>query len=154
MFLFKVIDSLEKYKVDYAIAGGYAVALHGAVRGTVDIDFVIKLSKQSFIRAEKALNEIRLYSRLPVSSEEVFNFRQEYIKNKNMISWNFINPDNPAESVNIIITEDLRNMKIKKIKINNKSIKLLSIEDLIKMKEKSERAQDIEDINALRRIKK
>ena len=54
MFLFKVIDSLEKYKVDYAIAGGYAVALHGAVRGTVDIDFVIKLSKQSFIRAEKA----------------------------------------------------------------------------------------------------
>ena len=71
-----------------------------------------------------------------------------------MISWNFINPDNPAESVNIIITEDLRNMKIKKIKINNKSIKLLSIEVLIKMKEKSERAQDIEDINALRRIKK
>ena len=154
MFLFKVIDSLEKYKVDYAIAGGYAVALHGAVRGTVDIDFVIKLSKQSFIRAEKALNEIGLYSRLPVSSEEVFNFREEYIKNKNMISWTFINPDNPAESVNIIITEDLRNMKIKKIKINNKSIKLLSIEDLIKMKEKSERTQDIEDINALRRIKK
>ena len=154
MFLFKVIDSLEKYKVDYAIAGGYAVALHGAVRGTVDIDFVIKLSKQSFIRIEKALNEIGLYSRLPVSSEEVFNFREEYIKNKNMISWNFINPDNPAESVDIIITEDLRNMKIKKIKINNKSIILLSIEDLIKMKEKSERTQDIEDIKALRRIKK
>jgi len=45
-------------------------------------------------------------------------------------------------------------MKIKKIKINNKSIKLLSIEDLIKMKKKSERTQDIEDIKALRRIKK
>jgi len=154
MFLFIVIDSLEKYKVDYAIAGGYAVALHGAVRGTVDIDFVIKLSKQSFIRTEKALNEIGLYSRLPVSNEEVFNFREEYIKNRNMISWNFINPDNPAESVDIIITEDLRHMKIKRIKINNKSIKLLSIEDLIKMKEKSERTQDIEDIKALSRIKK
>jgi len=35
------------------------------------------------INAEKALNTIGLKSKIPVSGEDVFNFRGEYIKNKN-----------------------------------------------------------------------
>jgi hypothetical protein len=89
-----------------------------------------------------------------VSGEDVFNFRGEYIKNKNMIAWNLTNPNNPAEAVDIIITEDLKQYKSKKIKIDNQNIKVISIEGLIKIKEKSSRPQDIEDVKALRRIKK
>ena len=56
MFILKVVKALNAYKVHYAVVGGYAVALHGAVRGTVDLDLIINLTKNSMINAEKALN--------------------------------------------------------------------------------------------------
>jgi len=70
-----------------------------------------------------------------------------------MIAWNLTNPNNPAESVHKIITEDLKQYKSQNIKIENQNIKVISIEGLIKIKEKSSRPQDIEDVKALRRIK-
>jgi predicted nucleotidyltransferase len=153
MIIEKVVKSLSKHKVQYALVGGYAVALHGAVRGTVDIDFVIELNQRSYRQAEKALNSIGLKSKLPITADDVFNFREEYINNRNLIAWTFSNPDNPLEIVDIIITEDAKQMKsIIKI-INGTKIKITAIDDLIKMKKKSGRKQDIEDIKALEKLK-
>jgi len=154
VFIYRLIQALQKRKVGYAIAGGYAVALHGAIRGTVDIDLVLRLSKKNLLAAEDALKDIDLQSKLPLLAAEVFDFREEYIRNKNLIAWNFINLNNPAESVNIIITEDLRKMKVKRILVGDQILRVVSIEDLIKMKKKSSRPQDLEDIKALRRLKK
>jgi predicted nucleotidyltransferase len=153
MLIENVINTLNEYRVQYTLVGGYAVALHGAVRGTVDIDLVIALNQRSYRQAEKALNNIGLRSRLPISADDVFNFREEYIRNRNLIAWSFNNPDNPLEIVDIIITEDVKKMK-SVIKIFNKTrIKIAAIDDLIKMKKKSGRKQDIEDINALEKLK-
>jgi hypothetical protein len=46
MFLTELCQSLKNHSVRYALVGGYAVALHGAVRGTVDIDFVMSGIRQ------------------------------------------------------------------------------------------------------------
>ncbi len=154
MFIYKVIEILESKNIEYAIAGGYAVALHGAVRGTVDIDLIIKLEKDTFLKIENAFEEIGLQSRLPIRGEEVFNFREEYIKNRNLIAWNFININNPAESVDILLTEDLKKIKTKTIKSGIKTLKVVSVNDLIKMKNKSARPQDLEDIKSLMSLKK
>lgn len=153
MLIEKLIKSLEQYKVQYSLVGGYAVALHGAVRGTVDIDLVIALNKRSYRQAEKALNSIGLKSRLPISADDVFNFREEYIKNRNLIAWSFTNPTNPLEIVDIIITEDVKKMKSMTKVFNGTKIKIATIDDLIKMKNKSNRKQDIEDIKALEKLK-
>jgi len=96
MFLFRVCDALSAAGVPFAIAGGYAVALHGAVRGTVDVDLVIRLDESSFTRAEQALMTLGLQPRLPVTAAEVFRFREEYIRNRNLLAWSFVNPSNPA----------------------------------------------------------
>jgi len=154
VFIYRVIEALEKRKVDYAIAGGYAVALHGAVRGTVDIDIVLRFTKKNLLAAEAALRDVGLQSRLPVKGDEVFDFREEYIKNRNLLAWNFINISNPTESVDIILTDDLRNLKTKIIRSGEKTLRVISIDDLIKMKAKSNRGQDLEDIKALRSLKK
>ena len=154
MFIYRLIEALEKGKVDYAIAGGYAVALHGAVRGTVDIDIVLRFTKKNIFAAEAALRDVGLQSRLPLKADEVFDFREEYIKHKNLLAWNFINISNPTESVDIILTDDLKKMKIRNIRSGNMTLRVISIEDLIKMKQKSGRPQDLEDIKALRSLKK
>ncbi|MBI2070670.1 MAG: hypothetical protein HYT79_08720 [Elusimicrobia bacterium] len=152
MIIFKVADIFEKKSLDYAIVGGFAVALHGAVRGTVDLDLVLKLSRESFILAEEALNSIGLVSRLPVKAGQVFDFRQEYIQNKNLIAWSFHNPDHPVEIVDIILTHDLAKLKTKKIKTGGRSLPVIAIEDLIAMKELSGRPQDKSDAEALRKL--
>ena len=60
MFLLRVTAALAKARVPYGLVGGYAVALHGAVRGTMDIDLVIRLEEAQFVRAERALRSIGL----------------------------------------------------------------------------------------------
>lgn len=154
MWIEQLIDSLERYKVKYAIVGGYAVALHGAVRGTVDVDLVLKISRTNYQNAEKALLELGLTSRLPVGADDIINFREEYIHNRNMTAWNFTNHQNPIQTVDIIISQDLSKMKIDRIKVGERIFPVLSVRDLIIMKRKSGRPQDLQDIEALEKINK
>lgn len=153
MFIKRVIQSLDRYKVRYALVGGYAVALHGVLRGTVDIDLAIGLSKAQFTAAEKAMAEIGLQARLPVSAEDVFTFRTEYIQNRNLKAWSFYNPSNPLEVVDILITEDAQTIKTVEKKVDRLRIQVASIADLIRMKTQSGRPQDIEDIKALEKLR-
>lgn len=152
MFLIQLTNALDNNSVDYALVGSYAVALHGAVRGTVDVDIVIPLKQSAFNKAEQAFTEIGLQPRLPVSADDVFLFREEYIKNKNLITWSFSNPNNSTEIVDIVITEDLREMKQVTKKVMGKRIKIADLTSLIAMKIRSGRPQDIEDVKALKKL--
>ena len=68
MFIENVINVLDSHQVNYVLVGGYAVALHGAVRGTVDVDIVISLDIGAYRDAEKALQTISMESKLPFTS--------------------------------------------------------------------------------------
>jgi len=152
MFLFRVCDVLSAAGLRFAIAGGYAVALHGAVRGTIDVDLVIHLREEDFSRTEQALLSLGLRPRLPVTAAEVFRFRDEYIRKRNLLAWSFSNPANPAEIVDILIAEDLARHRITKVKLQGRELPLLSRKDLIEMKTRSGRPQDLEDVAALKRL--
>lgn len=152
MFILKVSKALKHHKVPFAVVGGFAVALHGAVRGTIDIDIVIETTEKSFLQTEAALKTIGLTPRLPVSAKEIFQFKDEYIEKRNLIAWTFVNPNNPAEIVDIILTQNFNKKEIEHKKVSQESIPVLSIPALIKMKKKSSRPQDLEDIKALEKI--
>jgi hypothetical protein len=152
MFLLRVCDALSEAGVRFAVAGGYAVALHGAVRGTVDVDLVIRLEESAFAKAEAALEGLGLQPRLPVSAAEVFRFREEYIRNRNLLAWSFVNADNPGELVDVLIAEDLAECKPVKIAIKGRAVPVVSKADLIRMKTRSGRPQDLEDVAALKRL--
>ena len=153
-FLERVVRALEAHKVAFALAGGYAVALHGAVRGTVDVDLVIRLRKNDFVSAEAALKGIGLAPRLPVTAEEVFQFRKEYIERRHLIAWTFVNPDHPTEIVDILLTEDLSSHEIVRVRAAGLRIPVLGLADLIRMKKRSGRPQDLEDVRALESLRK
>lgn len=153
MLIIRLIKVLDDHKIPYALVGGHAVALHGAYRATFDIDLVIKWNLRNLKELEKALKEIGLISRLPLTCEEVFNFKDEYIKNRNLIAWNFINPNDPTEQVDIILTTDLTGKSVVSKKLENFNAKVLAIKDLIDMKKQSGRKQDLADIEALEKLK-
>lgn len=145
--------AFNKNKIPFAVVGGYAVALHGAVRGTVDVDIILQLKKSDFLKAEGVLNTMGLVSKLPISAKEVFEFRKEYIEKRNLLAWSFINPQNPIEILDIVLTQGLKKDQIKIISFEGVKIPILSKAALIKMKEKSGRDQDLEDIKALKNLK-
>jgi len=152
MLVLRVCETLSRSRVPYALVGGYAVALHGAVRGTVDIDLVLRLEEKVFRAAERALARISLRPRLPVTASEVFRFREEYIRNRNLSAWSFVNAARPSEIVDVVLTHDLATMKVKRLRVEGRWIRVASIEDLIRMKTQSGRPQDLEDVKALRRL--
>ncbi len=149
MFIHIVCKAFEEAKIPYAVVGGYAVAFHGAPRGTFDIDFAIRWSLQNLERVEEVLKSLSLVSRIPVDAKTVFTFRDEYIHNKNLVAWNFYNPVKPNEQVDIIINYDLAKASTTTFHTESGNIKVLSKEDLIVMKKAAGRPQDLEDIKAL-----
>lgn len=149
----KICGALRDAGVRYAIVGGHAVALHGVVRGTLDIDVVVRWTRTTLVRAEAALNAIGLVSRLPVTAREVYDFRDEYVRNRNLTAWNFYNPDDPLEQVDIIITDDLAGKRTKAVALPTGPVRVLSVTDLIAMKRRSGRPQDLEDVRALEKLR-
>lgn len=149
MFINTVCDALQKAEIPYAVVGGLAVALHGIPRGTFDIDFVIQWSLENLQKTEKVLKELGLVSKIPVNAKNVFDFREEYIKNRNLIAWNFYDPIHPIHDVDIIINYDLRGKLTKNIKMASGNVKILSQKDLIEMKMAAGRPQDLEDVKSL-----
>ena len=149
----KICGALRDAGVRYAIVGGHAVALHGVVRGTLDIDVVVRWTRATLVRAEAALNAIGLVSRLPVTAREVYDFRDEYVRNRNLTAWNFYNPDDPLEQVDIIMTDDLAGKRTKAVALPTGPVRVLSVTDLIAMKRRSGRPQDLEDVRALEKLR-
>lgn len=149
----KVCAALRDAGIRYAIVGGYAVALHGAVRGTVDLDVVLNWSLQSLRNAERALKGLGLVSRLPITADDVFNFRDEYVARRNLIAWNFYNPRDLSEQVDIIINCDLTGKRTRRIELAGGPVQVLALPDLIAMKRSSGRPQDLEDVAALEKLK-
>lgn len=151
-FVEKVCRALRDARVRYAIVGGYAVALHGAVRGTLDVDVVLRWTKTTVVRAEAALNGLGLVSRLPITAPDVYAFRNEYVKRRNLVAWNFFHPENPLEQVDLIITYDLTGKRTKRVELPAGAIHVLSRKDLIDMKRHSGRPQDLEDVRVLEKL--
>lgn len=153
IFINKVCNALAQQKVRYAIVGGYAVALHGAVRGTMDVDIAIDWDLSTLRRTEKVLKKLGLVSRLPISANDVFQFRDEYITNRNLVAWNFYNPEDVSQLIDIIITYDLKDKGRQRLHTAAGPIHVLQLDELIRMKRASGRPQDIEDADALEKLK-
>lgn len=153
MFIQRICLALDKANVPYAIVGGYAVALHGVIRGTVDVDIAIEWSLTNLQNTENAFKGMGLVSLIPITAEMVFHFRDEYVQNRNLIAWNFYDPSNPLNQVDIVINYDLKGAQYtKKIQTSLGTISILSLGELIKMKEASGRSQDLEDVKALKSL--
>ena len=152
-FLERVCRALQHAGVDYAVAGGQAVALHGAVRGTIDVDVVLRWTRETVEKTEAALGAMGLVSRIPITARDVFDLRDHYIENRNLIAWNFYDPNAPIDEVDIIISYDLAGKSVVQLELPSGTVAVLSVGDLIEMKRRSGRPQDMADVQALEIIR-
>lgn len=149
MLLIDLVKSLKKEKINYMIVGGYAVNFHGHARNTVDIDLIIKFTLANLKKIERLLKAKGMVSKLPIDAVSIYNFRQEYIENRNLIAWNFYNENDPMDQVDILISHDIGDFKVEKFLVEDLEIKVIAKEDLLTMKKQAGRPKDQLDIQEL-----
>ena len=130
----EILNHLHDNHVDFVIVGGVAAALHGSSRATFDLDVVPSLTR---------IRDI----------EQVRQWQSE----KGMLALNFRTPDGSTE-VDLLVSESdrfetLRNRAVS-LTIGQRNFLVASIDDLIAMKQKAGRPQDLLDIAQLQDIKK
>lgn len=71
--------------------------------------------------------------------------------NRNLLAWNFHDPRDPLGQVDILIAYDLAGKSVERIELDHGAVRVLALGDLIDMKRRSGRAQDMADVEALRK---
>jgi hypothetical protein len=139
-----LVSALDRDKIEYALCGGIAMAIHGRPRATVDIDMLIK---------EESLPET-----LTIAEELGYTIRGLDLSfGKDEIEIRRVSKIDPGTRFvltldMILVTEAIRNVWEARVTADLEGGKLsvVSKEGLITLKTIAGRPQDIADIIALR----
>jgi len=141
----KVCDSFNKIGVDYVIVGGLAVILHGYPRLTNDIDFFVNPSKENVEKIKNALmgifNDNSIEDIKPTDIEEYAVIRYATPEGFYL---DFI-----GQIGEVFKFHDVKE-GVEFFEIENIKVPVCSVEKLLKLKEKSSRPIDQQDVIFLR----
>jgi predicted nucleotidyltransferase len=132
----------NEYKVEYLVIGGYAVSIHGYPRYTKDFDISIKVSE---INAEKMVSVIKDFG---LGSLKLT--KEDFLKRDFITQLGY-------EPLRIGILNELDGVSFEQAWVNKRiidfegtKINFIGYHELLKVKEKAGRPQDIADINKLK----
>ena len=160
MFYEEVFRKLGEKKIRYAVAGGIALVLHGAVRFTSDLDLIIELSASNLENFISAMNELGYKPRLPVKTEDLLDplMREKWRVEKGMEVFTFYHPELRINQVDVFIKEPLNFDALEKelvwITARDVTIPVVSLSHLKILKRIAGRPQDFADIEALEELEK
>ncbi len=136
---FAVFKSLSDQKVDYVLVGGFAVVLHGATRLTEDIDLFIKNDEMNLQKLRKALS-------LVFADESIEEITGTELNNYAVIRYG--TPDDFFIDIIANIGEKFsyEDLKFEEVEFKGIKVRIASPETLYKMKERTFRAADQDDL--------
>lgn len=136
-----LVEAFNRHNIDFALCGGLAVAAHGLVRATQDVDFLIL--EESLEAAYKAAAEVGYDIRgLDISFKErtVEIRRVSKVVGEDIISLDLL-----------LVTPHVQDVweGRQTIEFHGEALDVVSREGLIKMKRQAGRQQDLADIERL-----
>ncbi|MCF7844634.1 MAG: nucleotidyl transferase AbiEii/AbiGii toxin family protein [Kiritimatiellales bacterium] len=150
-----VFQALDKAKIDYIIVGGVAMNLLGCPRFTNDIDILLALDKKNMQAMKDAMQELGYEQRIPLAIEELGDEQKakKFVEEKNLLAYTFYHPKEPLYSLDIIVDASLHFSHYKKNIVHKDvwglSLPVVSIDDLIGLKQETNREKDSLDIAML-----
>jgi predicted nucleotidyltransferase len=143
-----IFRELNKQKIDYLVVGGLAVNFHGIPRMTYDIDLMILLDPLNIRRMVLRLLDWGYRPGVPVNPEDLADevIRTSWIKEKGMRALNFYHESQPIGAIDLVRERAII------IELQGEKIPVVSIHDLIKLKMKAGRKQDLSDVEHLKKI--
>lgn len=144
--IIEFIELCNKHDVRYLVIGGYAVSVHGYPRTTKDIDVCIEMSEKNASKMVQVINDFG-FSSLKLGKED-------FLKKDSITQLGFpplrIDILNDLDGVGF--KEAWNNKKI--VNFENVPVNFIGYNDLIIIKQKAGRPQDIADVANLRKRNK
>jgi hypothetical protein len=136
----------NQHHVKYLVIGGYAVSIHGYPRSTKDMDVCIELSEQNAEKMQRVISDFGFGS-LKLSKDDFL--KEHYIT---QLGYEPLRIDilNDLDGVNF--QEAWEKKKI--INISDVPVNFIGYNELLKVKEKTGRPQDMADVYKLKKRKK
>jgi len=155
-----VVRALNEANVRYLIAGGLAVVAHGYVRFTADLDLILDLSKDNLDRAIPAFTQLGYRPRAPVALVEFTDAksRARWVRDKGLTVFSLFSPQHPATEIDLFVEspiefEAAHAAAVRMEVAPDLLATFVAFEDLISLKQKASRPQDLEDIERLRSVR-
>jgi predicted nucleotidyltransferase len=153
----QIISQLHDRHVEFVIVGGVAAALHGNPRATFDLDIVPSLASESWAAAIDVLWALGARPRIPESLERIRDVEQirTWQREKGMVALNMRTTDGSVD-VDLLVSESDRLgdlcQRAVELTIDGRTLRVACIDDLIEMKRRAGRPQDLLDIEQLQAI--
>lgn len=155
----ELLTELSKAGIRYLVVGGVAVVLHGYGRSTGDLDIVVDFEPANLDRALRLFEERGFKPRPPVPSRAFGDAaeRQRWIEEKNLQVFSLWHPGKPLFTLDIFIEEPFpfeeAYQRATRAFVGDYVIPVASIDDVIAMKRRAGRPQDVIDIEVLLDLK-
>ena len=153
--IFKELNGLG---IDYLVVGGLAVNFHGVPRMTYDIDLMVLLERENILKLVTKLTQWGYRPKIPIDPRDLSDEikRNSWVREKGMKALNFYSETLPIGEIDILIEtpilyEELRSRAIR-IELQDEKIPTVSIHDLIELKLRAGRKQDLADVEHLRMV--
>lgn len=154
-----VVEALSAANVRYLVAGGLAVVAHGYVRFTADVDLIIDLERDNVTRAIVALRGLAYRPRAPVAFEEFGDpkKRAQWTKDKGMTVFSVYSSEHPMTEIDLFVELPLDFASAYQKAVSREiapgvTATFLGLGDLLRLKQKAGRPQDLLDIEKLRAL--
>jgi len=151
-----IFKELNKLGIDYLVIGGLAVNFHGVPRMTYDIDLMVLLEPENVIKLVTKLTQWGYKPKIPIDPRDLADEtkRNSWVYEKGMKALNFYSETLPIGEIDILIEtpipyEELKSRAIK-VELQDEKIPTVSIHDLIELKLRAGRKQDLADVEHLK----
>ena len=160
--LIDILCILVDKGVQFVVAGGTAIVLHGIQRMTLDLDIAVSPEQTNLRRFISTLNQLKFIPRAPVPAETILNRErvEALIREKNALVFTFWCPGEPYKQIDMFLTRensfDGLVSDARTLTVCGRTVLVASRRKLIEMKRRVEpiRDQDLSDIQALQTIEK
>jgi hypothetical protein len=153
-----VLRAFVEKDIDFAVAGGFAVVAHGAVRVTMDLDLALALTTQDLQKSWNTLKELGFRCKLPITAAQFSDPKKltALAVEKNMKAVSFFHEKQPFLVVDLLFTEEFRftESDIERMPLFGVDCPVLNKKTLIKLKTAAGRDKDLDDIRALKALTK
>jgi Nucleotidyl transferase AbiEii toxin, Type IV TA system len=153
-----IFKEMNKLGIDYLVVGGLAVNFHGVPRMTYDIDLMVLLEPENILKLVSKLTEWGYKPKIPIDPRDLADekTRNSWVREKGMKALNFYSETLPIGEIDILIEtpipyEELKSRAIK-VELQEERIPTVSIHDLIELKLRAGRKQDLADVDHLRMV--
>ena len=154
----ELLTQLHDAGARFVVVGGVASALHGGTRVTFDLDIVPSLEPDSWRSSVEFLWSLGARPRIPETLERIcdVDLVRKWRTEKGMLALNFRTPDGSTE-VDLLVSESDRFQELKSravvIRVEGRDFSVISLDDLIAMKEAAGRPQDLLDVAELKLLR-